>query len=121
MTSINDLREFDKDELYQIYSDLYKEMYGVRPRFDYNKMDLETLHKMVDNLAVEYDQHMVNEKNREKEAAIKFEQFLKTVIDIGAGTREIAIRWLIESDDHGSHEYLCYRYGLPYGYFSQQS
>lgn len=106
------------DELAGIYSDIYKSIHGVRPRWiSFSEMTLQQLEEAVEELDKEYVIHAQQEKLREQEAIKVFEARVQSIIDMGAKTRETAIRWLHTAcDTHGDNDYLCWEFHIPYGY-----
>ena len=51
------------------------------------------------------------------DAALRFESRVESTIALGAGTRENAIRWMMDADNvNGDIQYFCYLNGLRYGY-----
>ena len=58
----------DHDQLSSIYSDLYKERHGIRPRhMDFSKFSEEELQKMVDDMEKEIVHHARNDYSYEEE------------------------------------------------------
>lgn len=109
-----------KDELAGIHSDVYKSIHGIRPRwFDYSNMTEQQLEEAVAELDREYEEHIALEKVREVHAIKQFELKLADLITSGAKTRENAIRWLHDGcGTHGDNDFLCWEFGLPYGYLT---
>lgn len=108
-----------QEELHSIYWDLYKEAYGIRPR----GINTSEWTEEYFNEAFKILQHVitVNEAQRRASqltAAIKFEERVTSLMEIGAKDRAMALRWIHEAEgSNGDDEYLCYLVGLPYGYF----
>ena len=106
-----------------LYSDLHKDARGVRPgNAGYNYWtSLTPAEKQVqwDGLIREMNQRIDDEQAEEQLAIGRFEAQVQKWIEIGAKTREDAIRWFHQAEDtNGDGDYLCYRLGLPYGYVS---
>jgi len=107
-----------------IVSDLHKEAYGTRPtsfwwQFWNEATDVE---KQIEwNELLEVHAVTMDREAQEKIAAINaFELEIATALDVGARSREDAIRWIVQSlelDDidlmYGGSA-ICYRKGLPY-------
>ena len=107
-----------------LYSDLYKDARGVRPgNAGYVYWDtLSPAEKQVqwDGLIREMNQRCDEEAAMEKLAIDRFEAQIQSWIEIGAKTREDAIRWFHQAEEtNGDGDYLCYRLGLPYGYVNE--
>ena len=106
-----------------LYSDLHKDARGVRPGVS-GAVYWDTLspaEKQVqwDSLVREMNQRCDEEAAMQKLAIERFEAQVQSWIEIGAKTREDAIRWFHDVEDtQGDNEYLCFRLGLPYGYMN---
>jgi hypothetical protein len=109
-----------QEELQSIYWDMYKDAYGIRPRgIDTSGWDeadfsqaFEVLHHVI---TVNTSQRRADQET----AAYKFEERVKSLMEIGAKDRAMALRWIHEAEDsNGDDEYLCYLIGLPYHYFA---
>jgi len=109
-----------RDQLSCIYSDAYKDAYGMRPRGTDTSNWTEAM--FVSELA--YLQTVIdrNEADRiedEKAAYDRVEETIERMMECGCRNREMAIRWLHDCyDTNGDTEYLEYNLGVNYGYFS---
>jgi len=103
----------------ELYWDMYKDAYGVRPRgVDTSTWTLEQFDAEFEGLGVAIEQEEIARKASEAEAIDKFERHVINTICMGAGDRETALRWIMQSSSaNGDWEYLCYDLGLPYQYF----
>lgn len=109
------------DDAHGEYSDTFKMIYGFRPRLRQD-LTLEELNEMNEEISVEAQRYLVQQKQKQIAAIAQFEADVAKCIQLGAADREAAIRWIAEGDEAGhDREYLCYRRGLPYGYFNDQS
>jgi hypothetical protein len=100
------------------YSDLYKDVYGFRPRNDgfFNSSDDEK-QDIWDYLLEELDRVIAMEEKREQAAIVEFEKLVQETMAMGAKTRKTAIRWLADSfDKYDDFGYMCFEYGIPYSY-----
>ena len=108
----------------ELYSDLHKDARGVRPGnsgFDYWS-SLTPADKQVqwDALVAELDQRYAEEQAEQQLAMQRFEAQIVHWINMGAGDRAAAIRWIHQAEGtDGDDDYLCYRLGLPYGYIKE--
>ena len=105
-----------------IVSDLHKDAYGFRPGQGFwSQWDLmDDVGRQItwDNLIADLKAEVEREDLAEKRAIVEFNELIAKTIAIGAGDQETAIRWIMEgSNAHGDWEYLCFEYGLPYGFF----
>ena len=105
------------------YSDLYKDVYGFRPRGAYEswqRMSEEEKQAEWDYLCGLLDQVMAEQQEEEAAAIVKFEKLVTDTINHGAGNRETALRWIMDASGcNGDWEYLCYQHNIPYGYFNR--
>ena len=105
------------DEMHDYYSDFYKEVYGIRPRW----ASFETIDDAgVAILQLEAEAKIVfAQKEREQaESAEAVEKLIASLIASGAKDRATAIDWLHEANNTNyDDEYLCYCLDIKYGYF----
>lgn len=102
----------------RVYSDLYKDVHGFRPRSDgfFNSSDDEK-QAIWDYLLEELDRVCEMEQKREQDAIVEFETLVQETIELGAGDRKTAIRWLADSfNTYDTFGYMCFDYGIPYSY-----
>jgi hypothetical protein len=100
-------------------SDFYKEAWGIRPRGVYKewwtKDELEAEYQHLGDICT---QNRICERNAEKQALIEFKQLIQKTIQLGAGDRETAIKWLVQAEglEFNSYdlEYFFWGYGLSY-------
>jgi hypothetical protein len=99
--------------------DMYKDAYGVRPRgINTTGWTLEDFRSEFAILGEVIDREERQRRDSEAEAVRKFEQHVTNTVCMGAGTRETALRWIMDASNcNGDWEFLCYDQGLPYGYF----
>jgi hypothetical protein len=110
----------DLDQLAAIYSDVYKDATGMRPRHNTSGWTNEDF-----NREIEFYSKMAAEKAEHEAAAeaanvVELEATIERLIKTGAANRETAIRWIADAEGvNGDMQYLCYQLGLPYGYFNR--
>ena len=109
-----------KEELSSIHYDLYKDVHGIRPRWiDYDAMSEEELEALLNHLQMELEESIIREKALQDEAVTVFEKRVLETIAMGASDRDTAIRWIADAEEASDDlDYLCYKVGIPYGYFS---
>lgn len=114
------VEEFEHYMMVNTIWDLYKEARGVRPRgYNFAEMSMAELSKFYDELMVEADEVASEDEAREKEAIAEFEAKVAELIEMGAESREVAMRWLLEAEGYdGDVAYGEYCLGIPYGYVS---
>ncbi len=85
----------------QTISDLHKDARGFRPHAAFiegwNSSDDENKQAIWDGLLRELDQVQLEEDRREREALADFELEVLRTIDLGAGDRKTALRWMTQS------------------------
>ena len=101
------------------YWDMYKDAYGVRPRgidtTDWTETQFEA--EFV-QLGKTIDANYKEQLAQEAVAQHDFEMRVLSLLQTGAKTREMALRWIHEAEgSNGDDEYLCFLLGLPYRYF----
>ncbi len=110
------------EALQSLYSDYHKDLYGFRPRYDADEVwnSVEGLKARIAQLdAVAPDIHAAEDAEYAR-CIDEIEAKIARTIDAGAGDRETAIRWIADAYEvDGDLEYLCYKTGVPYGYFKK--
>lgn len=105
------------EELEMLFCELHKDVYGVKARW-YRAASVEQARKDVASLEEDLKRQMEQDKIYQQEAVAAF---LEVVNQHCGGCVETAKRWQHQAySTDGDDEYLCYRLGLPYGYFKQQ-
>ena len=107
-----------------IVSDLHKDAYGFRPREYFwaewnNSSDADKQH-IWDHLLQDLEAAMDLEAQEQIAAINAFELEIATALEVGAQSREDAVRWIVQSLDLNDVDLMyggsaiCYRKGLPY-------
>jgi hypothetical protein len=112
------------EQLQSDFSDFHKEVYGFRPRYatpeQWNSeawllAELEKLEQA--SVAVFAEQDAQQQRD-----IATFEVRVADAIQLGAADRDAALRWIMDADDcQGDLEFLCYKNGLPYRYFANDT
>lgn len=116
MSIISTLTE--REELLGMVSDMYKDAYGTRPRGIYTLYTNEQLKATLDSLEAVIVANMKEEKIAELSSIEAFNELLNKTIDMGAGDRETALRWLYDGSDIGEPmssqdlEHFVYQQGM---------
>lgn len=111
--------DLNRDEMLQTISDLHKDAYGFRPRgMKYNEMTTDELSVEFSHLLDALEDTMAEDERREKAAMVSFERTVALNIELGAGDRETAVRWIRESyvDNMYGDESIRYDLCLPWNY-----
>jgi len=106
------------EQAQEIYSDMHKDAYGFRPRFDFSTWTLDKFNAQFETMGkiIEADNQL--QKEQQAEAAHDFEMRVLSLLQTGAKNRAMALRWIHEAEgSNGDDEYLCFLLGLSYGYF----
>lgn len=112
-----------------IVSDLHKDACGFRPSTVFytawNNSNDEQKQVIWDNLVARHEEKYNEDKRIEDEAVEQFEAKVKQTIELGADSRETALRWIVDELDLSDNDklyggdYICYKLGLPYSYATQ--
>lgn len=111
------------EELQGTYSDMHKEVYGFRPR-NVSEQDWGSekwLQEAIRDLHPVLVETIAAEETREKSAILEFESRVSEIMELGATTRDTAIKWLMSAEDDEASvnvDYFSYKYGLPSGYIT---
>ena len=115
---ITNLVDFERDELATYIYDAHKDAFGVKGRhYNFEAMSLEDLRSEADYISRMVKEQMELEAEMEREAMRSFEEAVTKYEAMGAGSRENAIRWLLQAegiDKEHDPSYICYHLGLPY-------
>ena len=105
------------------YWDMYKDAYGVRPRgIDTTNWTETQFEAEFVQLGKTIDANYKEQLAQEEVAQHDFEMRVLSLLQTGAKTREMALRWIHEAEgSNGDDEYLCYLLGLPYRYFIKET
>ena len=118
LTSWEELSELEQAQ--EIYSDMHKDAYGFRPRFDYSTWTLEQFNAEFEQMGRTIEADNKVEKENQEKAAHDFEMRVLSLMQVGAKNRAMAVRWIHEAEgSNGDDEYLCFLLGLPYSYFKK--
>lgn len=112
------------EQEFSLYSDLYKDVYGCRPRGVYfagYRAYLDSYHFLVKELEIVMEQ----EKKLQDSSIVIFEQMVDKTMALVGCDRARAIVIIAQSENISAEELevykygsLEYSYGLPFGYIS---
>jgi hypothetical protein len=112
-----------------IVSDLYKDVNGHRPSgwfyTTWNSGNDDQKQAMWDNLILQLEERNAEDERAEAKAIENFEAQIKSAMDLGADSRETALRWIVEAmelsdaDKMYGGDYICYTLDLPYSYSNE--
>ena len=107
-----------RNEMAAVFRDVYKDAYGVRPRFSTADWSIEDFEKEFVSLQETIDYNYKIEKEAEQVSIKDFERFISNSMSKNGIDRITALRWVIDGEyDIG---YVEYQYGLPYGYIEKE-
>ena len=116
---------FTYDE--NIFSDLHKDAYGFRPRdHEFYSANPKRKQQIWDETFKALRVTIDEEACRQDQAAQDFEKSIRSMMEKGASSRAMAIRWLIESTKPSKFDlgyggsYMCYQFGLDYGSYQAE-
>lgn len=96
-----------------IYSDMYKDAYGFRPRNfrpeDYTQAELDAIWETV---AADCERAAIEQQQLMQEARRKFEEVISDLVEAGAKDRPTAIRWLWEAHDPERQDFDFFAYNM---------
>jgi urocanate hydratase len=86
---------FPDQHVGSVFSDLHKDVYGYRPR-GITFTDMAEFDAEYARLQVQLEKNMAEEEAQDKIALAAWEEEILKTIDMGANTRDVAIRWLMD-------------------------
>lgn len=93
MSKISIKNQEDRDDVMMWVSDLYKDVYGIRPRgYNFSEWSNQELESFVNDLSDELEEETAREKAAE-------EKVVKGVMSLGVD-KKTALRWLDQADAH---------------------
>lgn len=88
---------FDREDAIAYIWDVYKSIHGIRPRWmKFSEMSDDELRERADTLSVELKEHLEAEDAAIEKIEKSFEALIQQVIEMGAKTRENALRWIAD-------------------------
>lgn len=126
MLTLADINEMTNSNDGCIYSDLYKDVYGTRPR-NATFFNLEDFDADMKYLSEALDRQIAEDNVRQQISIESFETDLKNIMDTVANTtREDALRLLLQAQDFDmkqiefyGYEVVEHEFNLPYGYIKK--
>lgn len=111
--SVETVEDFERYQL-ETFIKSHNKVYNSK---DYSKLSLDELRKKADELEKIVKETIDEEQEAERRAESQFEAHINETIELGANTRENAIRWILEAngllDEHDA-EFICFQLNLPY-------
>ena len=89
-----------RQNLLSVISDQHKSAYGFRPDLSrYAEMSDAELEEVLDQLGEAVELQMEREAEMERKNVEAFQNLIQDTIQLGAGDRETALRWLVDAED----------------------
>ena len=99
------IAEYERQDLISYISDAHKDAYGFRPRgFNYAEWSMADLEAEADRLSEAVTRAIEANELEENRAVEAFEQSVQNTIEMGAGNRVTALRWLTDAEIFYSHQ-----------------
>lgn len=102
-----------------IFSDLHKDARGYRPRgHEFYTATPARKQEIWDAMCDELENEIERERRAQLDAQRLFEERITETIEMGAGDRDTAIRWICDAEDITGYDaayggsYFCYHFGL---------
>jgi hypothetical protein len=112
-----------REALLQIYSDVHKDAYGFRPRYDYSAYSLEQLEADFARFGQMISEATEAEALAELGAVAAFKSTIRTLIEVGAEDEETALRWLASKavEECGpDYEHYLWKMGILYTEYGRE-
>ena len=101
------MKDFKRNEVLGFISDLYKDVNGVRPRFyNFHEWSDSELEAFTDKLIAQLKENQELERLQEEADVQFFQAQIQKTIELGAGDRKTALRWLFSSEEYDQGEYV---------------
>ena len=101
------MKDFKRNEVLSYISDLYKDVNGVRPRFyNFHEWSDNELEAFTDKLIAQLKENEELEHLQEEADVKRFQDQVQKTIELGAGNRKTALKWLFSSEEYDQGEYV---------------
>jgi hypothetical protein len=99
------IEDYKRYSLISYISDGHKDAYGFRPRGEnYYEWSTEALTEEADRISEAVTRAIEAEEVEQNRAVEAFEQAIQNTIEMGAGNRATALRWLTDAETFYSHQ-----------------
>ena len=101
------MKNFERSDVLSWISDLYKDVHGVRPRYiNFKEWSDGELEVYTDKLIVQLKENEELERLQEEADVKSFKDQIQKTIELGAGDRKTALKWLFSSEEYDPGEYV---------------
>ena len=118
-SGVYSIEQYERYNLEGIISDLSKEVYGFRMRYNVSTMTTKELQDIHESLFNDLQGVIEQEKHVEDEAVKDFEATVSRLMEQQGIDRPTVIKWLMDAEDAQENDYFCFCNDLPYGYIDK--
>ena len=112
------VEDYERDSLITSVYEMHKDAYGVKGRhYNFDAMSNKELEEELKHLCEVAKREREIEARQEAENYKNFEKRIFDTVQMGAGDRETAIKWILEAEGLDKEQdtgYICYSLGLGY-------
>lgn len=118
MTILENAQITEREEMLSMLSDMHKDAYGCRPRGLYAHLNIQEMDEVMESLQDVIGNNIVDEEIQLQADLVAFNELLEKTINLGAGNRETALRWLYDGSGIGEInssqdlEHFAYQQGI---------
>lgn len=112
---VHTVEDYERHMNEAVFRDMYRDAYGVRPRFDTSDWTNEDFQREFDLLQPVIDDNIRYEEEQEQKAIEAFEAEVQRVLDLGARDRKTALRWITQTEEFAHEqcvEHFVYKLGF---------
>ena len=89
-----------EEQLRTYISDMHKDAYGFRPNLsNYSGLSESELREELDRLAEIVEEEIERDVKRREQSVKDFEKLVADTIELGAGDRATALRWILQGEE----------------------
>ena len=98
---IYNIEQYERDSLISYISDVSKDARGYRTRLNWDEYTMEELQVIADEFTEELRRELKREEEHAQNCVAEFEAHIQEAINMGAGDRETALRWMLQASEVG--------------------
>ena len=101
------MKDFKRSDVLSWISDLYKDVHGVRPRgYNFHEWTDAELEVYTDELIAQLKENEELDRLQQEADVKRFQDQIQKTIELGAGDRKTALKWLFSSEEYDQGEYV---------------
>ena len=118
MSPMSQLVREMREDIYDWILECSKTATGAKQRLDISRFSTVELERIADSWQLSADSQMDHERKMQADCRKQFEERIAEHIEMGAGDRATALRWMIQADDleQDDDSYCQYTWGVGYDY-----